>query len=110
MASNLLVEVTDDNFESEVLQSDVPVLVDFWAEWCAPCRMLAPIIDQLAQEYQGKVKVAKMDTDANQQTPSQFQIRAIPTVILFKNGEKVQQFVGVKSKQEFENEINAVLD
>ncbi len=110
MASNLLVEVTDDNFESEVLQSDVPVLVDFWAEWCAPCRMLAPIIDQLAQEYQGKVKVAKMDTDANQQTPSQFQIRAIPTVILFKNGEKVQQFVGVKSKQEFEDEINAVLD
>ena len=109
MASKLLVEVTDDNFESEVLQSDVPVLVDFWAEWCAPCRMLAPIIDQLAQEYQGKVKVAKMDTDANQQTPAKYQIRAIPTVMLFKDGEKVQQFVGVKSKQDFASELDRLV-
>jgi thioredoxin 1 len=101
MASDAVLELTDDNFESEVIQSSQPVLVDFWAEWCMPCRMLAPTIDELAKEYQGKVKVGKVDTDSNRDVSVKFGISAIPTIILFKGGEVVRKFVGVTPKNEF---------
>ena len=101
MASDKTVEITDSNFENEVLESDKPVLVDFWAEWCMPCRALAPTIDELADEYEGKVKVGKLDTDANRDVSVKYGISAIPTIILFKNGEVEKKFVGMTPKQEF---------
>ena len=108
MASDATLELNDDNFEQEVIQSDKPVLVDFWAEWCMPCRMLAPTIDELAEEYQGQVKVGKLDTDGSRNVPMKYGISAIPTVILFQNGEVVQKFVGVTSKQDFKAELDKV--
>jgi thioredoxin 1 len=108
MASDAVLELNNDNFEAEVINSDTPVLVDFWAEWCMPCRMLAPTIDELAGEYQGKVKVGKVDTDANREISQQFGINAIPTVILFKGGEVAQKFVGVTSKQELAAKLDEV--
>ena len=110
MAGQAVNEFTDSNFEQEVMKSDKPVLVDFWAEWCMPCRMLAPTIDELATEFDGKVKVGKVDTDANRETAVKLGISAIPTIILFKNGEVVHKFVGVTSKQDFEVELNKVAD
>ena len=107
MASKNVVEFTDSNFESEVLQSDKPVLVDFWAEWCMPCRMLAPTIDKIANDYQGKVKVGKLDTDANRDVAIKYQISAIPTVILFKNGQVAQKFVGLRQEKDFREAIDA---
>ena len=106
MASEAVTELSDDNFEAEVLQSDKPVLVDFWAEWCMPCRMLAPTIDELATTYSGKVKVGKLDTDANRDVSMKFGISAIPTIILFKDGQVVRKFVGVTPKQEFVTELD----
>jgi len=105
MASDAVLELTDDNFEQEVLSSDTPVLVDFWAEWCMPCRMLAPTIDELANEFTGRVKVGKVDTDSNRDVSIKFDINAIPTVLLFKDGEVLRKFVGVISKQEFADEL-----
>ena len=105
MASDAVLELTDDNFDSEVLQSDQPVLVDFWAEWCMPCRMLAPTIEELADDFQGKVKVGKLDTDANRDVSVKYGISAIPTVILFKGGEVVRKFVGVTPKQDLAAEL-----
>ena len=105
MASENVVEFTDQNFESEVLNSSTPVLVDFWAEWCMPCRMLAPTIDELAKEFTGKVKVGKVDTDANKDAAMKFGISAIPTIILFKGGQVVRKFVGVTPKKEFVAEL-----
>ena len=90
--------VKDETFEEEVLKSDIPVLVDFWAEWCGPCRMLGPIIDQISSEYAGKIKVMKMNVDENPKIPSGFGIRGIPTMMLFKNGELVDTKVGVLQK------------
>ena len=107
-ASNNIVEFTDSNFEAEVLQSDQPVLVDFWAEWCMPCRMLAPTIDKIADAYAGKVKVGKLDTDANRDVAMKYSINAIPTVILFKNGQVAQKFVGLKKEQEFKEAIDSL--
>ncbi|MCC7145102.1 MAG: thioredoxin [Phycisphaeraceae bacterium] len=101
MAGNGVLELTDQNFAQEVLQSNVPVVVDFWAEWCMPCRMLAPTIEQLATEFAGKVKVGKVDTDSNREVSMQFAISAIPTVMVFHNGQVVKKFVGVTPKQEF---------
>jgi thioredoxin 1 len=101
MASENVIEFTDDNFESEVLKSEVPVLVDFWAEWCQPCKMLAPTIDEVAADYGGKAKVGKMDTDSNRDTAVQYNITAIPTVILFQGGEVKKKFVGLTSKDDF---------
>ena len=106
MASEAVSEFTDSNFENEVMKSDQPVLVDFWAEWCMPCRMLAPTIEDLANQYNGKIKVGKVDTDANRDTAMKFSISAIPTVILFQDGQIVHKFVGVTSKQEFEAELS----
>ena len=101
MASEHVVEFTDQNFEQEVLGSSTPVLVDFWAEWCMPCRMLAPTIEKIAKDYAGKVKVGKLDTDANRDVAAKYSISAIPTGILFKNGEVAQKFVGLRKETEF---------
>jgi thioredoxin 1 len=109
MAGANTLEFSDDNFESEVLQSDKPVLVDFWAEWCAPCRMLTPTIDELANEYADRLKVGKVNTDNSAETAAQFGISAIPTVILFRNGEPVKKFVGMKTKRDLKIAIDEVL-
>lgn len=101
MAGQNVVEFTDQNFEQEVLKSDVPVLVDFWAEWCMPCKMLTPTIEKLAKEYAGKVKVGKVDTDSNRDTAIKFSISNIPTVILFRNGQASQRFVGLRPEKDF---------
>lgn len=102
------VVVTDQNFDSEVLKSDKPVLVDFWADWCGPCKMLEPIIDEVAKENDGKIIVAKVDVDANQQTAQKYSILSIPTVILFDKGEPKQQFVGVQPKERYQEEIDKI--
>jgi thioredoxin 1 len=98
MASQSVVIATDGSFESEVLKSNVPVMVDFWAEWCGPCRVLGPTVDELATEFQGKAKICKMNVDENPNTPGQYQIRGIPTLLFFKSGKLVDQIVGVQSK------------
>ncbi|MBI4579166.1 MAG: thioredoxin [Planctomycetes bacterium] len=102
-------EFTEDNFDDEVLQASEPVLVDFWAEWCMPCKALAPTIDELAGEYAGKVKVGKVDTDANQGLSAKFQISAIPTVILFKDGEVREKFIGLRSKRDLAASLDQLL-
>jgi thioredoxin 1 len=109
MAGNATLEFTDANFEAEVLKSDKPVLVDFWAEWCMPCKMLTPTIDQLASEYAGKAKIGKMDTDNNRQTAFKYGINAIPTVILFKGGQPAQKFVGLTKKDAFKTALDAAV-
>lgn len=98
MAGNNTLEFTDDNFEQEVLKSDRPVLVDFWAEWCAPCRLMAPTVDALAGEYSDRAKVGKLNVDENQSVTSRYSIRGIPTLLLFKNGQIQEQWVGATSK------------
>jgi thioredoxin 1 len=108
MASKNVVVLTDDTFDAEVIQSDKPALVDFYADWCAPCRMMAPVVDELADAYLGKVKVCKLDTDAHRAAPTQFGISGIPTLILFKGGEAVERFVGVTSKGDIPKVLDAV--
>lgn len=93
------VNLTDANFESEVLQSDLPVLVDFWAEWCVPCRMLSPLVEEVAKEYTGKIKVAKSNVDESPETASQFNIQSIPTLMVFHKGQMVTQNIGVVPKE-----------
>jgi thioredoxin 1 len=110
MAGQNTLTITDHDFDSTVLQSDVPVLVDFWAEWCGPCRMMAPTIDVVATEYAGKVKVGKVDVDANGQTAMRYSIRGIPTLLLFKGGQVVEQRVGAVGKSEVQKMIDAHID
>lgn len=105
MASANVKELTDSNFEAEILKSDVPALVDFWAVWCGPCKQIAPIVDAVADEYQGKLKVAKMDVDRHQIVPQQYGVRSIPTLLLFKGGQVVGQFVGTMPRPKLEAEI-----
>ncbi len=104
-----LADVTDATFQADVLDSDVPVIVDFWAEWCAPCRQIAPIIKGLADEYGDRVKVVKMNIDESPQTPGQYQIRSIPTVLAFQNGQVVEQLMGARPKPQFEEMIKKLL-
>ena len=105
MSENIL-SLSDDTFEADVLQSDVPVLVDYWAEWCGPCKMISPILEEIATEYEGRVKVAKLNIDENPGTPPKFGIRGIPTLMLFKNGEVEATKVGALSK----SQLTAFLD
>jgi thioredoxin 1 len=104
-----VLDVTDQTFEAEVLQSDKPTIIDFWAEWCAPCRQISPIIKELAEQHGEKVKIVKMDIDSNPSTPGQFGIRAIPTILAFKNGEVVQQLQGARPKGDFESMVKNLL-
>lgn len=105
-----LVEITDDNFDTEVKASDVPVLIDFWAVWCGPCKMIAPIVEELAGEYDGKAKIGKLDVDNNQKVAMQFGIRSIPTLLIFKGGEMVDQIVGAVPKAHIEEKLKAHLN
>ena len=103
------MEFTDANFDQEVLQSDVPVLVDFWASWCAPCNMVAPIVEEIANEYDGRAKVGKVDVDANPQTAGKFGIRSIPSLLVFQGGKVVNQVVGAQPKQMITEKLDAVI-
>jgi len=100
------VTLTDDNFQTEVLGSDKPVLVDFWAEWCGPCKMIAPVVEELAKEYDGTLKVGKVDVDANQKVSMQFGIRSIPTLLIFKGGRVVDQVIGAVPKRALADKIS----
>ena len=107
--AGLAVEVNDASFEAEVLQSGQPVLVDFWAAWCGPCRALAPIVDEVAREYQGKLKVMKMDVDKNQSTPMRYGIRGIPALLIFKGGKVADQIVGFVPKETIDKSLSKVV-
>ncbi|MCO6438305.1 MAG: thioredoxin [Phycisphaerae bacterium] len=109
MAGGNTLQFTDQNFETDVLQSEAPVLVDFWAEWCGPCKALGPVIDELANDYEGKVKVGKVNTDENSGLSLRYSVSAIPTVILFHKGEIVDRFVGLRSKKDFKTLLDRVV-
>lgn len=104
------VELKDSNFEQEVLKADQPVLVDFWAEWCGPCRMQGPIVEELAKEYEGKAKVGKLEVDQNPQTAQKYSVMSIPTLAIFKGGEVVWQGVGLQQKKQLEDELKKVIE
>lgn len=105
----MALELNGANFETEVLKSDIPVLVDFWAAWCGPCRAIAPIVEQLSTEYAGKVKIGKVNVDENRDLAQQFGVMSIPTLILFKNGQKVDQVIGFTGKADLEKKFEAIL-
>ncbi len=109
MAGANTVEFTDDNFEAEVLQSDMPVLVDFWADWCMPCKALGPIIEELGADYAGKVKVGKMNIDSSQGTAVKYGIQSIPTVMVFKGGAEVEKLIGLKTKKDYQGVLDGTL-
>ena len=102
------IEFTDANFDQEVLASDTPVLVDFWASWCAPCKMIAPIVEEIAGEYEGKVKVGKVDVDSNPQVAGKFGIRSIPSLLIFKDGEVVNQVIGAQPKPAINEKLDSL--
>ncbi len=109
MASADVVHLKDSTFQTEVLKSEVPVLVDFWAVWCGPCKAIAPLVDELATQYKGKVKIAKMDVDHEQQTPQQFGIRSIPTLLVFKNGRVVDTIIGAVPRSKLEESLKKAI-
>ncbi len=109
MASTDVVTLQDGTFDAEVLKSDIPVLVDFWAVWCGPCKAVAPAVEELAKQYKGKVKIAKMDVDEHQQVPQQYGIRSIPTLLLFKGGRVVDTIVGAVPKSKLEDSLKKAL-
>ena len=102
------ITITDDNFESEVINSELPVLIDFWAAWCGPCKMIAPIVEELAGEYDGKFKIGKLDVDENQQTAIKYGVRSIPTVLIIKNGEVKDTIIGAVPKNVFLEKMNGI--
>jgi thioredoxin 1 len=103
------IAITDDNFDTEVVKSDKPVLIDFWAAWCGPCKMIAPIVEELASEYDGKIKIGKLDVDDNQQTSIKFGVRSIPTILIFKDGKLKDTIIGAVPKSHIVQKLNAVL-
>ena len=107
--SQLVYEFTDANFENDVTNSDIPVLVDFWATWCGPCKAIAPIIEEIAEDYKGKVKVGKVDVDQNQNSAMKFGVRSIPTLLILKNGEVVNQIVGSVPKSEISEKLDTII-
>ena len=109
MTEEVLFHATDGNFDPEILKSDIPAMVDFWAPWCGPCHVIAPVVEELAKEYAGKVKMARMNVDENPATPSRYGIRGIPTLILFKNGQVFDQIVGAVPKSKVEEMIKKAL-
>ncbi len=109
MASDKVIQLTDSNFKNEVLDSAQPVLVDFWAAWCGPCKMIAPIIDEVAADYEGKVKVGKLNVDENSKTASEYGIMSIPTMVLFKNGKEVNRLVGFMPKAQLAKILDQML-
>jgi thioredoxin 1 len=108
MASKYVVEATDANFQAEVLNADVPTVVDFWAVWCGPCRMISPLLDELAEEFGGQVRVAKVNVDENPNTAANYNIRSLPTLLVFKNGQVVEQLVGAAPKPRLKNLFSGV--
>jgi len=106
MAGNAVLEVTDGNFEQEVLKSSQPVMIDFWAAWCGPCKALAPVVDEIAQSYEGKLKVVKMDVDKNAATPGRYGVRGIPTLLIFKDGVVKEQIVGYVPKETLQKAVD----
>jgi len=104
-----VLHVTDADFEKEIIESDTPAMVDFWADWCGPCRIVAPVIEELAEEFKGKIKIAKMNVDQNRKTPAKFGIRSIPTMIFFKNGEVVNVIIGAQPKDILKKELEKLL-
>ena len=109
MASNKVLEFSDSNFEDEVINSDIPVLVDFWAPWCGPCRIIAPVVEEISESHEGKIKVGKLNVDDNQQTSMKFGIRSIPTLLVFKNGKIFEQIIGAVPKTEIERVVNSAI-
>jgi thioredoxin 1 len=105
----MATEINDSSFKSEVTDSQMPVLVDFWAPWCGPCRMVAPVLEELAKEYEGKVKVVKLNIDENQGTATEYGVRSIPTLILFKDGKECEKMIGVQSKENLKQMVDKVL-
>lgn len=108
MAAANIVTLTTGNFSAEVLKSSTPVLVDFWAEWCGPCKMIAPVLDELASEFDGRVKIGKVNIDEDQALASQYGVRAIPTLLIFKDGEVAEQIVGMRSKRDLKSSLDKV--